>query len=714
MSKSNEQKKGMPRRDFLAKSSVLSMAMAFGGFPKVSLGASNPLQIAPEGAAVAKLAIYPSIGISRVGNSKEYFFAPEIPGMPANPKGGFKDGSTKIKKQAQRFRIYAFDDQGRVIREITQGADKITWKVKVANAKAAWFGFNNPLDMGKYAPGLPGKRRNDFFVGKEREALEIAPEEVSISGRSINKDGNSTDHKMIGDFWTEPNKVQVKLGDVRTDEKGRLIVVPGDGESNPAMRQNPISNFADNDGWYDDWADGYVKAEVTLADGGKVEVEPAWIACCGPNFAPEIPPFVTLYDVIRDVMVNGKKKPLEKKPRGKLSFKEEIYPFFQRLGLMEWTSAAANLREGWIPTQDFLNEEFMQKLADPSVANRPMREKVFKHFRSPEDYKFYDDEQPFDENIKYKIPYMLGSGVNYDFSPAHWFTMPALQYWILEQWRDGNFVNDYNLRAKVEETKDFDDIPLDQQPMALTRAALDPLSGGAFHPGVELTWPLRQQALFSDSEPYRIKLGNRKHLYEQVEEMGLLLTPEVVFEGATRSKTLSGESYSYYNLSENSPIGPQNPGDLTRWLGLPWQPDAFSCQMVLYDNDFPNAAWWPALLPIDVLPEYAYNQLMRDDLDDESKLKFFNTRVTWSRGVAGVGYHVEGSYMDGLKRMIALWTHMGFVVKKPRPRNISPELRKVIPADIYVEMHRGPMDILTEDAPNEGLKPVNRIKKRNK
>ena len=222
---------------------------------------------------------------------------------------------------------------------------------------------------------------------------------------------------------------------------------------------------------------------------------------------------------------------------------------------------------------------------------------------------------------------------------------------------------------------------------------------------MELTWPLRQQALYSDQEAYRIKIGDRKHLYEQVEKMGLLLTPEVVFEGAKRSTERSGETYSYYNLSPDSPIGPQNPGDLTRWLGLPWQPDAFSCQMVLYDNDFPNAAWWPALLPIDVLPEYAYKQLFRDELDDESKLKFFNERVTWTRGVAGIGYHVEGSYMDGLKRMIALWTHMGFVVKRPRPSNLSDALKAVIPQDIYVEIGRGPMDLLTEDAPNEGLGP---------
>src|SRR5690606_21880351 len=241
----------------------------------ILLGANDPLKIAPKGAAVAKLAIYPPIGISRVGNSKKYFLAPEIPGLPPNPIDGFKDGNRKIKKQAQRFRIYAFDNKGRVIREVTQGNDKITWSVKVANTKAAWFGFNNPLDMGEFAPGIAGKRRNDFFVGEERKALEINPDEVSISGVSVNTEGLDKSYTMESTFWKSPNEIKVSLGDVRTDDKGRLIVMPGDGVSESAMPQIPIDNFADNDGWHDDWADGYVKAKVSLAGGEDVEVEPA-------------------------------------------------------------------------------------------------------------------------------------------------------------------------------------------------------------------------------------------------------------------------------------------------------------------------------------------------------------------------------------------------------------------------------------------------------
>lgn len=689
----------MKRRDFLAKSSFATLYVTLGlSTPKVLLGKSS-LEMAPKGSAIHSIGIYPPIGICRVGNSEKYFLSPEIPGIPANPQGGYKDGNNKIKKQAQRFRVYGFDKKGRVVREITHSkTESIKWSVKVANTKAAWYEFKNPLDMGDFSPGLPGKRRNDFFNGDDRDVLAITPEAVFISGENTNHDLSNEAFSMVGDFWEEPNTVKVHLGSVQTDEKGRLIVMPSSGKSSSATQGNAITNFADNDGWYDDWFDGWVKAEVTLESGETIDASPSWVACCGPDYAPEIQPFISLYDVVRDVMINGKENPLERKPEGKLSFRQEIYPLFRRLGLMNWTVIEPNLREDWVDTVSFLSEETMEKLADPSQSaeQQAFRDNIFKQFRSPEEYKLYDDSESYDEHIKHRIPYMLGSGVDYEFSPAHWFAMPETQFWILQQWKEGNFINDLDSHLKVDTTLRFDDIELQQQPAALTRAALEPLSGGAFHPGVELTWPMRQQAIYSDTEPYRIKIGQREKISEQVKKLGLLLKPETVFKGAKRAKKLSGETISYYGLHPDSPIGPQNPGDLTRWLGLPWTPDAFSCQSVLYSDDAPNISWWPALLPVSVLTEKDFNRLSDERLSDDQKLEIFYTRRAWTRGVSGIGYHTQGSYNDGLSRMIHLWSHMGFVIKKQRPNNLSEELKKFIPKEIYVETGRGSMNLMHE------------------
>ena len=664
----NTEQSGVTRRDFLAKASTLSLGAL--AISKVSLAAESDLKSAPKGAEIVKLGIYPPMGICRVGNSEKYFLAPEIPGLPALPEGDYKDGNALIKKQAQRFRIYGYDDKGRVVREVTAKRDKIEWAVHVANTKASWYGFNNPLDSGEKALGLPGQIRNQFWMdAQDREDyLVINPGEKTISGRKRNADGKDDEFAMVGTFW-KTQKVQ--LGDLRTDEQGRLIVVPGNGESQSATPDNPIDSFSDNDGWYDDWCDGFVNAKVSLEDGRKLPVDPAWVSMCGPNFAPEIDAFITLYDVITDTMIKHKIDGMTA-PTSPLSFREHIYPLFKRLGQMEWVANAAGLRQGWIEVGDFTSEEYIRKLADPDKSSAALRKLVFDEFRDPKSEKV---EQ-------FKIPYMLGGGVNYQDSPDHWFLIPDEQYRILKEWSLGNFKNDFD-DAKTDQIKKFDDIPLAQQPHALTRAALDPCSGGGFHPGVELTWPLRHGAMYSGA--YRIAHGDRPSL---LQDLGRLLTPKRAFQGFKKTPPA---------------IGPQMPGDLTRWMGIPWQGDAFSCQFVEFSNDFPNAVWWPALLPIDVLPEAYYRQVLRTDLSKKSRQKFLNGRAAWSRGVAGIGYHADASYVDGLAAMVNLWGRMGFVVKRPGARDENaPESAR---GDLFVEVDRGSMDLQTDGQPNLGLGP---------
>src|SRR5690606_24610146 len=103
--------------------------------------------------------------------------------------------------------------------------------------------------------------------------LVIDPGPVKISGTRVNWEGDSPAHAMIGRFWDE---IDVPLGQVRTDEKGRLLVVPADGRAG-TPRSMPITSFADNDGWYDDWCDGPVDATVTLPDGRVLQADGAWI-----------------------------------------------------------------------------------------------------------------------------------------------------------------------------------------------------------------------------------------------------------------------------------------------------------------------------------------------------------------------------------------------------------------------------------------------------
>src|SRR5206468_3508706 len=91
---------------------------------------------------VAFCSIFPKIGVARLGDSDDYFIGPEAPGLETTPEGGYKDAFGQVKGQAARFRIYAFDDAGTVIAELTSANTKsIHWRASVANKKAAWHTF---------------------------------------------------------------------------------------------------------------------------------------------------------------------------------------------------------------------------------------------------------------------------------------------------------------------------------------------------------------------------------------------------------------------------------------------------------------------------------------------------------------------------------------------------------------------------------------------
>ncbi len=668
------------KRDFLSASAHVSLLSLALPLPAFAASANARQKVVDQ--EINYIGIYPPIGISRVGSAsiEHTFYSPEVPGFAPQPQGGFKDGTAKIKKQAQRFYLYGFNQSGQVVREITADDAEIEWKVRVANTKAAWYGFNNPFNLGPDAPGIPAKLRNQGVVAvSEREKrLVIDSGVVSIQGNSVNRSAKLAQYKLEGHFWREDLKVS--LGNLATDEMGRLIVLPADGVSVPVLPNNPIVDFTKNDAWYDDWCDGTIDASITLRNGKRLQALPAWVVSCGPAYALDITPFTTMFDSIENSLIkkyenwdeaklaNVKQRP--KKPELPLSFARDVYPLFHRMAQMEWVSSAAQLQSGWIDIPNFSDIAFIEKLAKKDQS--ALRQKVFKAFRNPH----AKDEQQF------RLPFMLGGGVDFEGVNAHWFQMTSLQYWILTKWSEGNFVDDWQQflsQRNVQQNRHpkVSDLPLQDQPAALTRAALEPLSGGNFHPGVELTWILERPELFDDQHPFRIAVGNRTSL---VQHLGPLITPLNTFP------------HKAIPRSQQAPIGPQMPGDLTRWMGLPWQPDAFSCQSVNYPHDYPTVVWWPANLPVDVLPEFAYQRLLREDLPRADRLKFATVRSAWSRGTAGIGYHANGSYFDGLNRAVYLWERLGFVVKKPTPKSLTtgPD---ALPEYMYVETERGSMDI---------------------
>jgi hypothetical protein len=202
--------------------------------------------------------IHPAIGIARVGNHPSAFFVgpetPETAGVEIDPDGNestltrYKDNG-RIKRQAARFRVFRFQQHATgnltLVGEVTTNEAKIEWRVDLCNRKAA-------LDHSP-APEHPARPRNTDIA--DRGSLIIRnPAPVTIFGK------NQPAKEFKGKFLGKP----VYLGELRTDAAGRLLVLGGSGTSESVPPGQPMRDFANNDRWHDDVADGPVTAVVTL------------------------------------------------------------------------------------------------------------------------------------------------------------------------------------------------------------------------------------------------------------------------------------------------------------------------------------------------------------------------------------------------------------------------------------------------------------------
>jgi hypothetical protein len=260
---------------------------------------------------IAYYKIHPAIGIARVGNSpNEFFIGPEIPGVFDPPSGGYKDAGDlnkgvppRVKRQAARFRIFAYNAAGQVVQEITEADAEITWTVHLANKKAEWDRFNGrageDLPIGQRQPRTAWRNRDIRGTSEadDQEARRVLI--IDPGPRSLTGPGQVADFTG-GTFFDIP----VPLGEIRTDAAGRLLVLGGSGHSGTSEPGRRITSYANNDRWYDDVSDGPVTAKVRLREGQEIQdVRPAWVVVAPPDFAPGVANVVTLYDVVYEVAV---------------------------------------------------------------------------------------------------------------------------------------------------------------------------------------------------------------------------------------------------------------------------------------------------------------------------------------------------------------------------------------------------------------------------
>ncbi|MGE0544994.1 MAG: LodA/GoxA family CTQ-dependent oxidase [Dehalococcoidia bacterium] len=621
----------MKRRDFLRYGAMgmvaASSSSVFGPHRSRAISSSE---------SIVRCVIHPAIGVARVGNSPDqYFLGPEVPGPHPLPDGGFKDQAGRLKRQAARFRVYGLDADGRVVRELTAADAEITWRVHLANSKAAWFNFETAFDipeatgqpvMPDSPPGTPlvVPRRNAAVTGADRAALTIDPGERAIAGANTNGDGADSRYACdTGRFFNTP----VYLGEVRTDAAGRLLVLGGRGDSAPVMAGARASTFANNDGWHDDTADGPVDATVRIG-GRELEAEGAWVVVAPPNYAPGIQSIVTMYDLMFEVATRLEPERAPRRP----SFTRQIYPLLARHVDHQWVNAGFLRDFGWGAPGNFLAPDTFALLANASESSRTLRTQVFQQFRDPAYLR-----QDYDN-----LPPYYGDGIALPpISPRQWMAVLSIQYGWLQQWANGDFDDDWP-EGGLQFPSRLEDLPIDEQPAALDRAVLDECLGGPFHPGCEMTWPMRVASMYES--PFRLR---RRQGAEP--DWGAHMTSAIA-------------------LAPNGPLSGSGPGDITRWMAVPWQTDTSSCRSNYVPGvDLYLPTFWPARVPNHILTTANYRIVLDQGAGMAARETAFRDRTEWLRSSTIRGQQA----IDLINEFIGEWSRYGVVTQQVGPADAA-------------------------------------------
>lgn len=392
--------------------------------------------------------IFPAIGIARIGNSPDIFIGPESIGSRGHDLTAagetevrdFKDVAFRTKKQAARFHVYqrATPADPFVPAALPAGAS-IRWTVRVANKKDGIQRPSGPPD----ATTIPGLRPTpDAF----RVNRVIDSGNVSITGAGT-----------VGQFLGGTHVgVSVRLGELRTDAQGRLLVMGADGVS----KSNPVSpiggSFYNNINWHDDVCDGTVSAEVVLADGTTTSATGAWVIVAPPDFTPGSESVTSLYDVIQQVAVSEAWLP---NPTA-TAFTRDIYPLLRRARSLRWSHGRKNL------AGTVISEKTWNDISDdyPRLAKRDAAEATFRSQQMA---------------LVLKVETLLDRYQLTDVQKGH-----------LTRWAAGTFASDWTGVPAVTAPA----------PDSLTEAALRGTAGQGFFPGIEggriLTDPTIYQAPF--------------------------------------------------------------------------------------------------------------------------------------------------------------------------------------------------------------------------
>ncbi len=605
------------------------------------------------------LRIHPAIGLSRVGNSEGYYLAPEssagmaqpgtslVGGLPIKPgtesdpisDQDLRDAGGALKRQAQRFRIYQYDDpaaaaqypyQGQV-QEVTIGSvidgkavTDIVWTVHLANKKAnCWLlvedvtppaiGSLSAYDNGQLPPlrnlGFPGSTDPSNPQRLTSLVVDAGPRAIhGANAARIRFNGATTPSwyqpgtgiQLLPDYPVSfpsdhfqplysPSGTPVQeLGAIETDAQGRLIVLGGQGTATGWYQDGqhfPLGDDVNNDGWFDDTADGPVQATLVFDDGSTLTLaSTAWVVSTDPAYAPQIRNAITLWDEVYDTWLccfglnpsiyNGPCMPQDDSGFNKSyqpSFDDDVLPLFRSASLQTFVTSLNDTAVGSHQRLGGLTAD-----ADPAkTLNVPS------FIRNP-----YPNGNQLQAGAP-RMPLALGD------TGAAYLTLTKTQYFFLNQWFQGKYSKAPGAQLTAGEQLD--------------KNVLTNCLGGRFSPGIDLTFVVRDVAFYNPNVNKDPNVGPFRVNAAQLD-----------YTQATKNQPFLGVGYTPERTQTRV-----EPGDVCKFMALPWHTDYNSCATHLPDpnpgGDLTNAdqvfdgrnitlLWsWPAQRPVSV---YNYQDLV--------------------------------------------------------------------------------------------------------
>lgn len=572
--------------------------------------------------------IFPPIGVARVGDApSKFYIGPETyRGLPLNPDGSpfteadFRDENNQLCRQAARFSVYEQLEDGSW-REVTLADDAvetIDWTVHVANKKASWYAFQTNAGEEGYASNHP--LRNPHVPDRLSLIIDPGPRRIAGANALAQHFSRSTvpadyEGAVFPPSPLQPGNISIDtLGELQTDAQGRLLFLGGLGKAGSSLANPSIGHYANNDDWWDDTSDGPVTAVVVLKGGERIDAGTAWVTVAPPAYAPEIANLVTLWDTVFDSVVRGGYHPeiytqgfWQRGEQGyRPNFTTEIGPLLERATLYPWVAA--------IPPKPHTFD--MARLgAVPASAgsdeNRGLRQWILGVLRPPS-----AENQIINSSGRTMMPYLAGDNAlsaTAESFPSKYLRLTDTQYFFLQQWADGWFVNEPDTTPAPE---------------ALSRAVLENCVGGAFSPGIEVTWISRNRAIYQPTDPLRLNAV----------------------------------------LPANGPLSlgfdpaRMEPGDLCRYMAVPWQADFNECSAQPLDGRV--LWWWPSQRPEYVYLDPTRLAPARASLGAEP----VPTQDTGGQ-VAWIGTDFDQKRADYICfpediQMVQYWAGLGFVMKK--------------------------------------------------